>query len=48
MATHMGDGGQENFTLIYYYLPEDKDELSTPNALLVTAKAEKINLAQVK
>ena len=37
----------EGFTLVFYYMPEDNDELSTPNAFLVKNQADKITLKQI-
>ena len=42
------DVGLDGFTMVFYYLPEDKDELSTPNAFLIKEQADKINMNQIK
>jgi hypothetical protein len=32
------------FTLVFYYIPEDKDELTTPNAFAVPKNQDDITL----
>ena len=34
--------------MIYYYVPEDKDELSTPNAFLIQAGLDQITLERIE
>jgi hypothetical protein len=35
------------FTLVYYYIPEDKDDLTMPNAFAVSKALEEITLADI-
>ncbi len=35
---------RSGFTLVFYYVPEDKDELSTPNAFAVPKAQDEITL----
>ena len=36
------------FTLVFYYVPEDLDELSTPNAYAIPKKLEDITLTDIE
>ena len=36
------------FTLVFYYVPEDKDELATPNAFAVNKPLDNITLADIE
>ena len=37
-----------NFTLVFYYVPEDKDELNMPNAFAVQKDLNDITLADIE
>ena len=37
-----------NFTLVFYYIPEDYDELSTPNAYAVPKNVNDITLGDIE
>jgi hypothetical protein len=36
------------FTLVFYYIPEDKDELTMPNAFAVQKEITDITLADIE
>lgn len=36
------------FSLIYYYLPEDKDDLTTPNAFAISKAMNEVTLQDVE
>ena len=38
----------QGFTLVYYYIPEDLDELGTPNAYAIPKNAAEITLQDVE
>ena len=38
----------DNFTLIYYYIPEDHDELSMPNAYAIPKSIDDITLSDIE
>ena len=39
---------QEAFTLVFYYVPEDFDELSTPNAYAIPKPLNDITLTDIE
>jgi hypothetical protein len=39
---------RSGFTLVFYYVPEDKDELSTPNAFAVPKAQDEITLQDIE
>ena len=39
---------QEAFTLVFYYVPEDYDELSTPNAYAIPKPVNDITLTDIE
>ena len=45
-----GQSNQRNnpFTLVFYYVPEDKDELATPNAFIINRDMDDITLNDIK
>jgi hypothetical protein len=36
------------FSLIYYYIPEDKDDLTTPNAFAISKTMNEVTLQDVE
>ena len=39
---------QKAFTLVFYYVPEDKDELTMPNAYAIPKAVNDITLADIE
>lgn len=39
---------EKPFSLVYYYIPEDKDDLNIPNAFAVSKNLEDITLADIE
>ena len=39
---------EKNFTLVFYYIPEDLDELSTPNAYAIPKAVNDITLQDIE
>ena len=39
---------EKPFSLVYYYIPEDRDDLTMPNAFAVSKLAEEITLADTE
>jgi len=39
---------EKPFTLVYYYIPEDLDDLQTPNAFAVNKHFDDITLADIE
>ena len=39
---------EQNFTLVFYYIPEDFDELGTPNAYAVPKNVNEITLQDIE
>ena len=44
----MSTADSSPFTLVYYYIPEDKDELTTPNAFAVQKPIDNITLQDIE
>lgn len=44
----MASGQQKAFTLVFYYLPEDKDDLAMPNAYAIPKNLTDITLADIE
>ena len=39
---------EKPFSLVYYYIPEDRDDLTMPNAFAISKLAEEITLADIE